>query len=359
MAPSIAIAHDYFTQLGGAERVALELAAAFPDAPIYTAVVDGDTTFAGLRGRTVMTSNLQRLPLMRSHHRLAFPLLAQAFGALAPDADVTVCSSSGWAHGVRQLGRKIVYCHTPARWIYDLSRYTGGRGSPGYIAGAALRPLLRQWDQEAARQADVYLANSTEVQGRIRRIYKRDAEVVFPPVLVEAAGDQLPLPGVDPGFFLTVARLLPYKNVEAVVDAFRDVDQRLVVIGGGPLLGRIRNQAPRNVHVAGPVPDAALRWAYANCRAVIAASWEDFGLVPVEAAAFGKPTLALRWGGHLDTVVPDTGLFFDAPVPGAIRSAVDRFDPADFDPAHLRSHAHTFSVERFVAAIREHVARLS
>ena len=324
---NVALAHDYLTQRGGAERVVLALCRAFPDAPVYTSLYDPATTFPEFRDRDVRPLWLDRARLLRERHRLALPLLPLAFGSTRIDADVVVCSSSGWAHGIRTDGRKIVYCHSPAKWLYRRDDYLGDRPSAAARLGLRLLdPYLRAFDRRAARSADTYIANSTYVREQIRAAYGIDAEVLHPPASLDPDGPAEPVPGIEPGFLLTVARLLPYKHVAETVDAFRLLpEQRLVVVGDGPEAAALRSSLPGNVRLLGEVSDARLRWLYARCVGLVAASREDFGLTPVEAAAFGKPVAALRWGGYLDTVVPDvTGVLFERPTHSEIAEGVQR-----------------------------------
>jgi glycosyltransferase involved in cell wall biosynthesis len=208
---------------------------------------------------------------------------------------------------------------------------------------------LRVWDAHAARTADTYLANSTAIAELILAIYGRHAEVIPPPVVLDADGARSPAAGIEPGFFLSVARPLPYKNVDRVVEAFALLpDARLVLVGGTP-----HAKPGSNVTVLTDITDAELRWLYANCRGLVAAAHEDFGLAPLEAAAFGKPTAALRAGGFLDTVVSgETGVFFDTLDPAAVAAAVTAVSERTFDESRLRQQAAAFSRERFVARLR-------
>jgi glycosyltransferase involved in cell wall biosynthesis len=354
----LALVHDYLTQRGGAERVVATLARAFPDAPVYTSLFDPSATFPEFSTMDVRTLPLDRVGLLRAHHRLALPLLAPAFSHLTVDAEVTICSSSGWSHGAGVTGRKIVYCHTPARWLYQSGRYLDGTSSLPAAALSVLAPWLRRWDKKAAATAHRYLVNSTAVRLRVEELYGIEALVVPPPVDVDPDGDLEPVDGVRPGFVLCVSRLLPYKNVEAVTAAFRQLgDHRLVVVGSGPLAEQVLATAPANVTVLGTVSDAGLRWLYRSSIGLVAASYEDFGLTPVEAALFGKPTAALRWGGFLDTIVDGTtGVFFDEPEPELIARAVTRLTGSAWSAEALRAHAEQFSSERFVRRITEVVA---
>jgi glycosyltransferase involved in cell wall biosynthesis len=354
----IALVHDYLTQRGGAERVVLSLVKAYPEAPLHTSLYDSDGTFPDFAGLDIRTLPINRIGALRARHRLALPVLAPAFSRLTVDAEVVICSSSGWAHGAGVTGRKVVYCHTPARWLYQTERYLEGSSRWSSAVVSLLAPSLRRWDQKAAATAHRYLVNSTAVRQRVADLYGIDAEVVPPPVEVDPDGTVTEVPGLAPGFVLCVSRLLAYKNVDAVTEAFRHLPTlRLVVVGSGPLGGPIRAAAPANVTVLGPVDDASLRWLYRSCAGLVAASHEDFGLTPVEAASFGKPTAALRWGGFLDTMVEGTtGVFIDRPEPRLIAEAVEQLTGNRWSPEALRSHAERYSVDRFTRTIGEVVA---
>ncbi len=356
----VALVHDYLTQRGGAERVVLALIRAFPAAPLYTSLYEPKTTYPGFRTADIRPLRINRIRVLRRHHRLAFPLLAPAFSALQVDADVVVCSTSGWAHGIRTDGRTVVYCHAPARWLYQPERYLGN-GDGTWLPRAALAtlsPPLRSWDRRAARRADRYLANSSAVRDQIRAAYGIDAEIVPPPLPLPPRGPERKPDGLEPGFFLCVSRLLPYKNVGAVVEAFERLPkERLAVVGTGPEEGRLRADAPKNVRFLGAVADDELRWLYDNAAGVVAASFEDYGLTPLEGAALGRPAAVLRWGGFLDTVVEGvTGVFFERPDPAEIRAAIDRLRHEDWSAEALQAHASQFSERRFVERLQEIVA---
>jgi glycosyltransferase involved in cell wall biosynthesis len=192
------------------------------------------------------------------------------------------------------------------------------------------------------------------VRKQILYHYQIEAEVVAPPHSIDPGGELAQVGSIDPGFFLCVSRLLPYKHVDAVIEAFRDLpNHRLVIVGSGPEERRLRWSAPHNVLLVGTVNDAQLRWLYAQAIALIAASFEDYGLTPLEAAAFGKPTAALRWGGYLDTVVEnETGVLFDRPAPKLIRQSVLELMKAALSEVNIRAHAAAYSEERFIARLR-------
>lgn len=249
---------------------------AFPDATVHTTLYDPEGTFPEFRDARIVTSPLNRVGLLRRHHRAALPFLAPAASRMRIDADVVIASSSGWAHGFPTTGRKLVYCHAPARWIYQSETYLGSalRRSPKGWALLGLRAALRRWDQRAARTGDRYLANSHVVRDRIHEAYGINAEVLAPPFALDTAGHQDPVPEIADwvGYHLVVSRLLPYKNVDEIIDAFRGLPERLVVVGAGPMLDELRESAPSNVAVVTDLTDDQMRWVYANASALVAAS---------------------------------------------------------------------------------------
>lgn len=359
--PQIAIAHDYLTQRGGAERVVLAMARAFPEAQIHTTLYNPDTTFPEFRDLDIVTSPINRVGALRRHHRLALPLLAPVASHMRVDADVVLTSTSGWAHGFHATGRTVVYCHAPARWLYQPQEYLGGPhfSSLAGVALSVLAPPLRVWDKRVARRATTYLANSRVVRDRVHDAYGITAEVLAPPHGVDSDGEQEPVPELEgwSDYHLIVSRLLPYKNVGAAIDAFQGLPgERLVVVGHGPLKPALVSRLPGNARLVSHLTDAQMRWVYARAHALIAPSLEDFGLTPVEAAAFGKPTIALRGGGYLDTVIEHvTGLFIDSPTPRAIAQAVLLSRTQAWDSEYLQAHGASFGDERFARALQERV----
>lgn len=364
--PEIAIAHDYLTQRGGAERVVLAMLRAFPDATIYTTLYHPDDTYAEFRSARIVTSPLNRIPLFRRNHRLALALLPLASSMLKVPAEIVIVSSTGWAHGFRMPGRVFVYCHSPARWLYLTEQYLGRPAwrSPVGWALTVLKPYLRWWDGRAARRADRYVANSSVVRQRLKDVYGIEADVFHPPHSVDTSGERTPIHGIEGfvqqgGYFLIVSRLMPYKNVGETIEAFRDLNERLLVIGAGPLSTQLRESCPTNVRVVEHLSEAQMRWAYSLCLAVVAPSYEDFGITPLEAGAWGKPTIALRGGGYLDTVIEGvTGQFIESPDAARIREAVKSFDPSRWNAKTIREHAETFSEDRFMKRLRGEILDL-
>jgi glycosyltransferase involved in cell wall biosynthesis len=361
----IVLAHDYATQRGGAERVALKIAEAFPGAPMFTTLYEPSGTFPEFEGLDLRPGPLNRYGVLRRHHRLALPLLAPAVDAQRVSAKLLIASSTGWAHGYQGADHTIVYCHAPARWLYQKDRYLGSHRAHGLrglvrqtAAKTALKELmspLREWDGRSARRADLYLANSTVTQRAIADVYGIEAEVLPPPPVLGPDGVERRVDGIEPGYVLCVARLLPYKNVDAVIRAVNSLpDTRLVVVGVGPDLDRLRSLAGPRVDLVGRVEDDELRWLYHNAAALVAASYEDYGLSPLEAAMFGRPSVALRAGGFLDTLIEgSTGVFFDAPTPEAIAQGIDDALTHRWDGPAIAASMERFSAERFVRRLQD------
>lgn len=353
-----ALAHDYLTQRGGAERVVLSMLRAFPSAPLYTSLYHPEGTFPQFGAADVRVSRLNLVPALRRDHRLALPFLAPTWSRLSVDAPVIVCSSTGWAHGARASGRKIVYCHNPARWLYQRDQYLGHHaGIVSRTAISALAAPLHGWDRRSARSADRYLVNSTVVRDRVWQAYGIEAEVLHPPPAYTAGHARDPV-AVEPGYWLMVTRLLPYKNIDRAIAAFSELPgERLVVVGRGPDRERLAAMAGPNVALLGGVGDDQLAWLYANSAGLIAAAYEDFGLAPVESNVFGRPVVALRWGGHLDTVIDGlNGVYFDEPEPAAIATAVRRAARDTWSAREIEAQAANFAEASFVARLREVVA---
>jgi glycosyltransferase involved in cell wall biosynthesis len=336
----VAIAHDYLTQRGGAERVVLAMARAFPGAPIYTTVYEPDGTYPEFADLDIRVTALNRIGFFRRHHRAALPLYAPIVSSTTIDADVVVASSSGWAHGFRTTGQSIVYCHSPAHWLYQGEHYMGKRSVAARIAMTFLGPPLRWWDKRAARRADLYLANSTEVSRRIKERYSREAIVVPAPIPERIA-------------------YAAYKHVAAVVAAFADrPDRRLVVVGSGPLEAELLSVATNNVTFLKDIGDDSLTQLYRDCRALIAVAYEDYGLTPIEAAATGTPCIVLRWGGYLDTMVEDvTATFIEAPTAAELRDGIARFESRSWDSEEIRAHAGGFTEAVFISTLTDLVKR--
>ncbi len=347
--PSVAIVHDYLNQFGGAERVVLELARTWPGAPVYTSLYRKRSTFPEFAGQDIRVSPLNRAPVDAGFRSLAplYPFAFRSFGTLGED--VVISSSSGWAHAVRTAAhsKHIVYCHTPARWLYRLDSYLSHRLTRGALApfGAP----FRRWDRTAARRADVYVANCENVRRRIRATYGIEAEVIHPPVDCDRfrprpRGERL----------LVISRLLPYKRVDLVIRAANRLGLGLDVVGTGPCMRDLRSIAGPDVEFHGRVPDDAMVGLLERCRALCVAAEEDFGIAPVEALAAGKPVVAYAAGGALETLEDGfTATFFDRQDDEALIDAIRRCDSLDTNPSELADAARSFSAAAFRPRFRE------
>ncbi len=361
----IAITHDHLVQRGGAERVVLAIARGFPDAPIYTTLYDPEETYPELRQQDVRPSWLNRFSLLRKSHRLTLPLLAAVVSTTRVRAKVLIASSAGWSHGYNASGPKVVYCYSPARWLYQPDAYLGtGKFTAKRFVLLVLSPFLKRWDKKKALTASKYFAISTAVQRRIRDAYGIESEVLPAPHSIDVSLPQEPLdmaslPTDSESFYLCICRLLPYKNVDVIIEAMNSLGLPLIVVGAGPEERKLQRLAGPSVMMVKNISDANMRWLYAHCRAVLSASYEDFGLTPIEAATYGKPAIVLRWGGFLDTIREwETGLYFDHPNPQEVREAVELSRQRTWDSETIKGHAELFSENHFVARIIDEVVRL-
>lgn len=351
MVKAVSFVQDHLAQRGGAERVALSLLKALDTNTIHTSVFVPERTYPEFGTVDVRPMVFSRLPAIRANHRLAFPVMAPGFSMLNATAPVTFAASAGWSHGARSRGRKIVYWYAPPRWIYQQAEYLGNKG---WITRAVrlLTPALRWWDGRAVRSVDRHLAVSNEVANRLQRLYGITAEVVHPPITLDSP--PAPVPGLAPGYLLVVSRLLSYKNIDLIVESMTELrHHRLVIVGAGPFEQRLRELAPDNVTFIGTVSDNQLSWLYANCTALVAAAYEDFGLTPLEAAHFGRPSVTLRSGGYLDTVEEGvTGHYFETLSTADLVRAIEKTVAGTWDSGVLRAHAARFSEEEFIRRIR-------
>lgn len=343
--------HDYLNQRGGAERVFAHFVAAWPDAPVYTSLYDARELGDLVPAPRVRTSFLQHFPLHERYFRALAPLYPCAFERfdLTP-YDVVVSSTTAWAKGVRTRADAIHVCYinTVSRFAFDYERYVGGFG-----IGALARPLVARliaWDMRAAQRPTVFVANSRNVAERVRRYYGRDALVVPCPVDVE----RFTVGRGNGDYYVVVSRLLPYKRVDLAIRACALAGVPLHVVGTGPAAASLRALAAgTQTTFHGYLDDARVNAIVGAARAAILPGEEDFGLVPLEAAAAGRPTIAYGAGGALETVVPDvTGAFFAAQEPESLAAALRDFDPARYDARRLRAHAEDFAPARFIERLR-------
>ena len=350
----VAIAHDFLIQMGGAENVVEVVAKTFPDAPIFTSATFGDSLYQIFKSDRVHNTWMQHLPGMARHHKKLFLLYPLAFQSLhVPEGSLTWISSSSFSKWLpKPRGAHFVcYCHTPPRFFWYPDAYLKNEIGSRVIRTVvkALIPLLRWSDHRQARKVDLFVANSKNVQQRIRACYGRESVVIYPPVDVE----RFTVSDHCEDFFLIVSRLVAYKRVDLAVRAFTESGRKLVVIGDGPDRSRLESMAGPNVRFLGRATDATVTENMTNCRGFVLPGSEDFGITPVEAQACGKPVIAFREGGALETVIDGrTGVFFDEPTPASLIEALDEFETMTWDRAAIRHNAERFAIERFVKETR-------
>lgn len=356
------IAHDFAETFGGAERICAELGNVFPDAELWTIL--GRSSVVGRMGFARHRSLLPARERLLRHYRLLTPLFPALVGARAlPDADLLVTSSYAFAHGfrTRNASPQLCYCYSPLRFAWSMTEEYGAELRGGRLAHAALAALaagIRALDRRAARRVTRYVAESHYVADQLSRFYGIEAEVIWPPVDCETFHPGKP--GHD-GYFLYCSRLIePYKRPTLVVEAFRDLPQRLIIAGDGPERERLQRIAPPNVEFRGRLSTAELVPLMQRCVATVFPSRDDFGLVPVESMACGRPVIAYAGGGALETVVPGlSGEFFAEQTIEALRSAVRGFDSGRYSEEAVRAHAERFRVERFRSQIAAVAAELT
>ena len=358
----VALVHDWLTGMRGGEKVLEVLCTEFPHADLFTLIhVPGrvSPTIEGMRPRATV---LSRLPGVRRYYRHLLPLFPAAVEQIRLDAYDLVISTSHCAvkSVIRRPGaRHICYCHTPMRYVWDQRDAYFGPDRVGRVGAAALRPILAwlaRWDAATADRVDAYIANSQYVADRIRRYYNRRAFVVHPPVDTEFFTPDL---ASDGSGALVVSALVPYKRIEVAIDACRRAQVPLRIVGQGPDEARLRAQGGSNVTFLGAVSNEAIRDEFRRAAVVLLPGEEDFGIVPVEAQACGRPVVALGRGGALETVVDGTtGVLVREDSAEAFGAAIRRAIEERFDVACIRHHAERFGRERFVRELREIVARV-
>lgn len=346
----MAIVHDYLTQFGGAERVLLALMKLFPHAPVFTLVYDRDKMPVAMEKARLKTSFLQRLPLARRHYRyfpLLMPLAVEQFDFSNYELVLSATHSFGKGVITGAETLHISYCFTPTRYVWDDShRYVREFSRSALFQRFAPLALsyIRLWDYFAAQRVDTYVTLSRYVARRIAKYYHRTARVVPPPVSV----NRFQTRAEHGNYYLVVSRLVPYKRVDLAIEACEKLGRRLLIAGVGPEEEALRKLAGRNITFLGFVGEDELPVLYGGARALLFPQEEDFGITPLEAAACGKPTIALRAGGALETIKEfRTGLFFEEQTSAALVAAMQQFETAYWDPRLIRRHAERFNERLF------------
>jgi len=354
----IALVHDYLLGIGGAERVLKTLHEMFPHAPIYTVVYDEKFTKSFLNGARIQGSFLQKLPkFLRARYKYFSFLIPSAVEHMdLTGFDIVISSCSAFCKGIitRPDTIHICYCHSPTRYLWDWTY------SYSKKFGNVILHFLRLWDQQAAGRVDHYIANSKHVSARIRKYYKRDAKVIYPPLTLSPSGRQIEQKHGEP-YFLIVSQLRPYKQIDIAIEAFKKTGFPLIIIGEGSSRKYLTALArgAHDIKFLGRQPDEVVAAYYENCKAFIFPGEEDFGMTMVEAMSFGKPVLALRMGGAKEIVMERiTGEFFDDAHPvvlaDGLRRLIENYN--QYSPMLIRKRAEKFSRERFQGEMLEFIA---
>lgn len=375
--PRVALVHDWLTGMRGGEKVLEVFADLFPDAPIYTMVHVPGSVSEKIESHPIYTSELQQLPMGVRKYRYYLPIMPYLAERLQiQPADLVVSVSTCVAKGIVPPpgSAHASYVNSPMRYLYD--RYDdyfapGRAGLATRLAMRLVRKRLQRWDLCSTARVDSLVGNSSFIAWRIRTIYGRNSRVIHPPVDVE----RFQSARRDPeDYYLMVCALVPYKNVDTAVEAFRGLDRKLVVAGTGPMYDRLAADCPPNVELLGWVDDEAIPDLVAGCRAFLLPNVEDFGIAPIEAMAAGRPVIALGEGGVIDTVrdldrhlegklageLGPTGLFYQENSPDALKQAIGRFEEHEhlFDCDDLQVWSRRFDYPRFIREVRDWLSTL-
>lgn len=354
MLPQIAVVHEWLDKHAGSERVVEQMLRVYPDADVFSLVdfLDEDLRHF-IQHKPVTTSFIQQLPFARQHFRQYLPLMPLAIEQFdLGDYDIVISSNHAVAKGVltRADQLHISYIHTPIRYAWDLHhQYLKGSGLAGGMKGAIARLMLhylRLWDIATANRVDYFLANSRYVARRIWKTYRRQAQVIYPPVQVDRFQPQRQ----RDEFYFVLSRFVPYKRVDLIVKAFVQLQRPLLIMGNGPDEEKLRLLATDNITFLAPQSDAVVTDYMNRCKAFVYAAEEDFGIAAVEAQAAGAPVIAFGKGGITETVIPgQTGLFFHQQTVESVIQAIREFEDRAhrFDSDHLRHHADQFSPDCF------------
>jgi glycosyltransferase involved in cell wall biosynthesis len=364
----VAIVHDWLTGMRGGEKCLEVFCELFPEATLFTLIHNKGSVSDTIERMDIRTSFLRHFPGISKNYRNFvpfFPLAIESFDLSG--YDLVLSSSHCVAKGVktRPGALHICYCYTPVRYAWKFyDEYFSGENSLKKRFISLVMNSLRKWDLNSNKSVDYFIAISDNVRGRIKEYYKRDADIIYPPVDVDLHGKG-ELKRENEGYYLVVSALVPYKRVDIAVDACTASGRKLVVIGSGGELSNLKNRAGAGIEFRGWSGDEELASCYAGCRALLFPGEEDFGIVPVEAQLYGKPVIAFAKGGALETIAPleengemkAGGVFFDTQTPEALNGAIDRFEKREhsFDPTWIRQNVLRFKRERFKDEISSYI----
>ena len=357
----IAIVHEWFTSMRGGEKCVEALCEVFPQATVFALVHTPGSVSPTIEHMPIRTSFIQHLPLAQTRYRHYLPLFPTAVQQFdLRGFDIVISSNHCVAKGVRTSPETlhICYCHTPMRYIWDLYDQYFGRDRAGFLTRAGMRMVrgyLRRWDVKTAANPHYFIANSENVRQKIMTLYHRESEIVYPPVNTAS----LSVSYRDDGFFLIVSAFVPYKRIDLAIETFNRTGDRMVIVGDGPDDQRLRKLAGPTVKFVGWQPDDQLREYYKACRALVFPGEEDFGIVPLEAMAAGKPVVAFARGGALETVRVSpslrTGVLFAEQTVESLGNALKELKELTFNPDTLREHALKFDREVYKSRMKKAV----
>ncbi|MBU1712103.1 MAG: glycosyltransferase [Proteobacteria bacterium] len=353
----IALIHEHLAQDGGAEKVLAAFQEIWPDAPTYVLVHNKKKSNPSFHDKDIRTSFIQKIPFSATKYKWLLPLMPTAVESYdLTEYDVILSSNTAFAKGVITLPTTmhICYCHTPTRYLWsDTHSYIKELGYSSVVKRTLPYFLsnIRMWDRMAAERVDRYIANSELVQNRITKYYKQDSDLIYPPVDAEKFYISKPKE-----YFLAGGRLVPYKRFDLIIDAFNRLGRPLKVYGDGPEFKALKEKAKSNIEFLGRVSDEDRAKLYSEAQAFINPQEEDFGITVIEAQASGRPVIAYRRGGALETVKEgETGMFFDNQTWEDLADVIVRFKSEDFDPQMIRAHALTFDKEAFKKQMKDYV----
>ncbi len=355
----IALVHDWLLNLGGAERVLIELHKIFPQAPIYTLFTNKKFVSQYLPNAEIKTSYLQKIPFINKTYKYFLVLMPSIIESLdLSEYDVVISSSVIFSKGlVLSLKTKhICYCYSPTRFLWDRHAEYENKTWQSNIA----RHILRVWDRQSADRVDQFVAISEHVRDRIKKYYRKEAKVIYPPMPLNSVKILKSSPRAN--YYLIVSRLYPHKNIDIAIKAFNKLGLELVIIGEGPDKKRLKKIAGKTIKFMGFVPDNELPGYYKNCKAFIMPQEEDFGLTPIEAMLCGRPVLALRKGGAVETIIEGvTGEFFDDPIPEALADGIRRLNENydSYNSETIKSNTQQFTRDIFHKQILEVIQKES
>ena len=346
----VAIIHEWLTIYGGSERVVEQLLKIYPQADIFTTVYHEKNMGHIFPKEKVHTSFMQGIPFSKKFYTKMLHLMPRAFESFdLSEYDLVLSSSHSCAKGVITSAETthISYIHTPMRYAWDL--YHDYLKASGFITRMAMKkilPKIRQWDALSALRVDKFVANSSIVKKRINKVYRRDAEVIYPPVNTDFFVPN----NKDPeDFFLILSRFIPYKKIDLAIEACNKLGKRLIILGTGPQEKELKNIAGPTIEFTGRLSDEESRGYYQRCKAFLFPGYEDFGITPVEAQACGRPVIAYGKGGALDSVISEkTGVFFPEQTVESMISGIEKFKKINFNATEIRKHAESYSNKEFI-----------